>query len=500
MRQRLTYQQFVTRFYHRFAVLCLLTIAMTGVMVQAQQSDFERLTDELTESSLPIVNLQVDKSALSSNEYVEGTITIIDPHNGTNGDSVFSSCCLIKYHGSSSLQYTKKSFSIKLLYPADSLDRQRNVSLFGIRKEDHWLLDAMATDRLRMRNRVCFDIWNQLSRTPYSTKSDCRNGSEGVFVEVCMNDAYRGIYCLMDPVNRKLLNLDKQKEDQIGGVLYKGINWKQGSNLLTYNGLPKDTTIWGAWECKYPDSISAEGWTPLRKLIEFCRYRSDADFEMQYRDYFYRDNLIAYIVLVYALCIRDTGWKNCYLSQRRRGEGPFLLTVWDMDYSFGEMFNGDYDTTCVTYDKMSKTAPFNRLYVTDMDGFRSSVISLWQTCRTTMLHPDSINALMETYAESFVASGAWERERQRWDNKPVPLQPDIHDELAYVDSWYRKNYDTLSTLWAGKDVFTAVQRKTQDSPSSHSKTAYSLFGLPVRVDDLPAGTLYIEDSRLHFAR
>ena len=294
--------------------------------------------------------------------------------------------------------------------------------------------------------------------------------------------------------------LDKQKEDQIGGVLYKGINWKQGSNLLTYNGLPKDTTIWGAWECKYPDSISAEGWTPLRKLIEFCRYRSDADFEMQYRDYFYRDNLIAYSVLVYALCIRDTGWKNCYLSQRRRGEGPFLLTVWDMDYSFGEMFNGDYDTTCVTYDKMSKTAPFNRLYVTDMDGFRSSVISLWQTCRTTMLHPDSINALMETYAESFVASGAWERERQRWDNKPVPLQPDIHDELAYVDSWYRKNYDTLSTLWAGKDVFTAVQRKTQDSPSSHSKTAYSLFGLPVRVDDLPAGTLYIEDSRLHFAR
>lgn len=88
----------------------------------------------------------------------------------------------------------------------------------------------MAVDRIRMRNRVNFDIWNEISRTPYDTKYDNRNGTLGVFVEVFINEAYHGLYCLTDKINRKLLNLDKAKEDSdgnpvINGVLYKCETW-----------------------------------------------------------------------------------------------------------------------------------------------------------------------------------------------------------------------------------------------------------------------------------
>jgi hypothetical protein len=105
-----------------------------------------------------------------------------------------------------------------------------NADIFGIRKENSWILDAMAIDRTRMRNRVCFDVWNSMSRTSYDTKYDNRNGTNGVFVEVFINGEYNGLYCLSDKIDRKLLGLKKTKLDDEGevsirGLLYKGIKW-----------------------------------------------------------------------------------------------------------------------------------------------------------------------------------------------------------------------------------------------------------------------------------
>lgn len=87
----------------------------------------------------------------------------------------------------------------------------------------------MANDRLRMRNRLCFDVWNEMSQLPYDTKYDRRNGTKGRFVEVFVNEEYRGIYCMSDKIDRKLLGLKKlQKngsENTVRGVLYKGVKW-----------------------------------------------------------------------------------------------------------------------------------------------------------------------------------------------------------------------------------------------------------------------------------
>jgi len=38
-----------------------------------------------------------------------------------------------------------------------------------MRQASSWILDAMAIDRIKMRNRVCFDLWNEFSSLPYST-------------------------------------------------------------------------------------------------------------------------------------------------------------------------------------------------------------------------------------------------------------------------------------------------------------------------------------------
>ena len=52
----------------------------------------------------------------------------------------------------------------------------------------------MAIDRVRMRNRLNFDVWNAMSKTPYATDYDQRNGTQGVFVELFINGQYHGLY------------------------------------------------------------------------------------------------------------------------------------------------------------------------------------------------------------------------------------------------------------------------------------------------------------------
>lgn len=481
----------------RFTI-CIAIYMFTPAVYALQPSDFDVLISGLTEEGLPVIHLKVNESALNGDTYIEGTITIADALKRTENKQLFESECLIKYRGATAQAYEKKSLSIKFLYPKDSVDRQRNVKLFGIRKEDHWILDAMAIDRIRMRNRVCFDLWNRISRTPYETKNDNRNGTEGLFVELCINDTYRGIYCITDPVNRKLLNLNKQEAGEPGGVLYKGINWKEGNDLLSYNVSPDNSSVCGAWECKYPDVITSDTWVPLQQLINFCGSSSDADFTANYKQYFYKDNIAAYMILTYILNMSDTGWKNCYLSQQRIGEGPFLVTVWDMDNSFGGYWNGNRDETYITYGRMNNIGPFNRLYVKNIDGFRSFVIGLWQIYRTGPFHPDSIDLRLNTYADKFVNSGAWEREYNRWNNNPVPLEQNIQNELSYVKSWYRKNYNILSGLWKSTDLLQTEKDDAQSIHPAGSSSAYTLLGQPVRVEDLPQGTLYIQGGQLHY--
>lgn len=43
----------------------------------------------------------------------------------------------------------------------------------------------------------------------------------------------------------------------------------------------------------------------------------------------------------------------------------------------------------------------------------------------------------------FMKSGAWERERNKWNNNPVPLKEDLHEEKDYVIGWYGRNRDYL---------------------------------------------------------
>jgi len=427
---------------------------------------YDLLTASLNERSLPLVNMTLD-TGLNRTSFVPGEIEITDWHQRTVPE-----CTTVKYHckyrirGNSSSRFEKKSFAVKLVGDdGDDLD----ANLFGIREENSWILDAMAVDRTRMRNRVCFDVWNELSRTPYNTDFGGRNGTEGVFVEVFINKEYQGLYCFTDKVDRKLLDLKKVQVDDEGnvstrGLLYKGYKWGDYTDiwLLGYQEAATDTSEWNAWELQYPDDYpSADTWQPLMDLIDFCsEATSDEDFVEEYQNWFYADNLADYALFTMAMNVGDNAYKNTFLSVKNINNGHcYLLTPWDMDKSLGGNWNGDYVESLASLNRYDRVAPYNRLIGRDL-AFSQLLAGKWEEWGATLFAPEEIARRLDDYAEQFVASGAWKREQAKWNDNPVPLKEDVYDELTYVKGWYEKNHKNLSQQ-IGNMVTTAFSDFTE---------------------------------------
>lgn len=464
-----------------------------------QEDDFERLRADMDENSLPLVNLIVDTALVRLSSYTEGEIEIADYQRRTDAATEFVRYrCKLRYRGASSFQFEKKSFAVKLL---DENGEDLDAPILGIREENSWILDAMAIDRARMRNRVCFDIWNRMSSTPYTTKCGNRNGTEGRFVELFLNGAYHGLYCLSDKIDRKLLALKKAKVANdstvaVQGLLYKGVSWNDRTDiyLLSYAEDNVDTVAWNSWELKYPEDYpSTNAWQPLMDLIDFCSEgTTDETFRHEWQEHFHFGNLVDYVVFTCALNVGDNAYKNTYLSTTDITSGRrFLLTPWDMDMSLGGLWDGRYSESLTLPQRYNDRAPFNRLYDQNMDGFKDEVKERWAQLAPTVLSVASVHAVLEDNAASFRASGAWQREYQRWNGNPVPLKEDIADEVEYIKTWYQDSYDNLCRhlgTVAGTDQLTA--RESDES-------AYSINGLKIpsrERKNLPKG-IYIIGGR-----
>ena len=269
------------------------------VSLYAQEMNFERMKQDMIDQSLPLVNITCDDSNLNSDNYIEGSIEIVDKLKRTDGENESVTYnAEFRIRGGSITNLDKKSFAVKLFkYNKKGDKKDLDASIFGIRAENSWILDAMGFDRIRMRNRVCFDLWNEMSVTPYDTDYGKRNGTKGEFVEVFINGTYHGLYCMTDKIDRKLLNLKKYDKDvdEFHGLIYQGKK-RENSYLDQY--------YTNAWELEYPDDYSSDdrAWDPLKELIGFCSENTnDETFHDGYNDYFYKSNLVDYMVMTMAL-------------------------------------------------------------------------------------------------------------------------------------------------------------------------------------------------------
>lgn len=470
---------------HLALTLCLF------VATQAFAQTFVQLKDASNSNALPVINITTDEKQLTKEKYLDGKIEIYNPQS----QATETYNCALRYRGTSAMNYSKKSFALKL---KNTEGKKQEANLFGLRSDDSWILDAMAIDKLRMRNILCFSLWNEIDKLPYDTKENGRNGIVGTYVELCLNGNYHGLYCLEDKVNRKLLKLDKLKEKkgkiQYGGALYKCKSWGGGSNLANYDKMEATNTLtWNAWEMKYPEEKPDE--TTWSALIDFINFNSDktndAYFTKHYHEYFYVDNFMNYLLFINTLGIIDNQYKNCYLSTVSINKHtPMVLTPWDLDASLGRSWDGKEYEDLFSVSSMKNVAPVRRLYKYDVDGFVPKMIERWNKLSSTTFHPQHLREEMQKRAERLVKSGAWRRERDKWNDNPVTLEESPYKEIEYVLAWYEQNYNHIKQEL--KAIATGILPHKENKKSKATDVMYDLSG---RLILFPANGIYIQNGK-----
>ena len=387
------------------------------------------------QSYIPVVRLQYE--TLSKDTFSNAYFTLLDK------DDTLHFSALIRHRGASSTIYQKKSFAIKLL---DDSGQKSDTSLMGMRSDNYWILDAMAVDKARMRNRVAMDLWLDFSAKPYyyNIEPQMCNGYNGKFVEVYVNNEYNGIYCLMERVDRKQLKLKKAKTNTINGVLYKSANW-QGSFFKALSPYDNTSATWMRYEYEYPDiEDSLINWKPLYDAMLYADTASVADFaegaSLRYDIPVFMD----YYLFTCLLSARDNQGKNLYLSYYNINQNSKLLvTPWDIDHSFGRMYNSDEeDATLLNYWNEQLFIRFER----DISQYHSLLLQRYAYLRENAFSLSSLKQRFADYFDLFERTGADVREIERWSGVDG-ISLDFSEEKEYIDSWLDQRLQHTDSLF-----------------------------------------------------
>lgn len=367
--------------------------ATKGYKIIIAQGENELAYASLYFTSMPLVQVFYSSSSINGSYYTSGKLLVNDPSSNVQPDTVYAT---YKYRGATAQNQAKKSYAIKLVEPVTigeyTYNQSVDKSFLGMREDNNWILDAMAIDPARMRNRVSTDLWNDFSAKPsyFSEEPKAVNGTRGKFVELFVNNIYRGIYCMTEKVDRKQLKLKKFDEgatfitpDTIKGVLYKAKNWSfsvlfgntpdQPSavpSLSRLSSFSNDSESWDGWEVKYPDAAdgAAQGWDtvtfvynlngkdttltgyraksftdwrPLRDAVGFA-ISSDSLFAAQVGERFDLPVLRDYYLFIELLLATDNHGKNIFFSVYDQTKSPKMsVTPWDLDGTFGRRWNGN---------------------------------------------------------------------------------------------------------------------------------------------------------------
>jgi hypothetical protein len=464
---------------------------------------------------LPILKVSFDGEITSGMNYVNGSMELTD----TDG-AVVRLSAKFKTRGATASQYMcKPSLNMKLRTP--DYTEEADSSLLGMRSCSSWILDAMVIDRICMRNRVAFDIWNEFSRLPYETQFGGRNGTEGRFLELYINDTYYGIYCLTDRINRKLLDLKKVQEKEDGSVVIRGALYKSGTQDILNQNEPsysEDSSAcvieWhDAWELTYPDDYGClQAWQPLRDAI--LNGKSTA----YVKKYFFLENLADYHLLVMVLCIEDNwGNKNRFFSLRNmtknindpdRTEADrrrFVMTPWDLDTSLGGRYDGSYydgNYTVKSMEDFANNPPYPISNVGADPEYQAILRQRWIEGRKGAFSPSSVFSKLEKYRDLFLSSGAWQRMTDHFEaqvSRPKYVL-DLTKEIFLIEQWYTKRFLEVDDYFGIPrtpelvDEIESIQSNQQSIDNSQS-FIYDIYGRRVS-PQLKKGIYIINDRKV----
>ncbi|MBN1951476.1 MAG: CotH kinase family protein [Bacteroidales bacterium] len=399
--------------------------------VEIRMEDGTIETYQLHFSPLPVIQIYPEESIKNEPKSLSWTSVSRAPDQG----GMISCYMGIEYRGGSAMGNPKLSYGIEFwddMYESG----HRDVSFFNLLADDDWILDAMYVDKARFRNAISWDIWNDLQLETPNVNADKSMSCHGGYVEVFLKGQYIGLYRLSERFDRKRLQI-RSTEEGNAGYLYKSEGWDENTR---YVGIVEthDSYIWGGWELKYPKEPRAEVWQPLYDFVSFVINSDDEEFQSQIFQMTDRDNLIDYLIYINMIKATDNYGKNVIMA-KYDAESKFYHLPWDLDATWGRSWLAEEESE----EGILRNVFYMRLFDLNPGEMVPRLQDRWEQLKAGIYSPENINKRIDAYGEFLEASGAMEREINRWPECELNLS----GELSYLKDWYQRRYDFMDEFF-----------------------------------------------------
>jgi hypothetical protein len=410
-----------------------------------------------TSSNLPIVVIHTNGQEIPDDPKIIADMGIVYNGQGvinhlSDPFTEYKGKIGIETRGKSSQMFPMKSYGFEL---RDDNGESVDKSLFGLPEESDWILYAPYTDKTLMRNFLAYTISLEMGHWA----AHCR------YVELVLNDDYRGVYILMEKIKRgsgrvnisKLKKTDVAGDDVTGGYIFK-IDKEDPGDDGWYSSVPpvhaaNGQTIHFLYEYPKPDAIVSEQKNYIKNYVdsfEFAlngtRFQDPVNGFRRFAD----ENSFIDFLLVNEVSHNVDGYRlSTFIYKDKTSKGGKLVAgpVWDYDLAFR---NADYYDGSATTGWMYQSAtiddgdywqvPFWWKRMMDDTAFQAHLRCRWKELRQTTLSDQHLFFLIDSVA-TFV-NEAQQRHFQRWPvlgqyvwPNPAPIPTSYAGEISALKEW-----------------------------------------------------------------
>ena len=397
------------------------------------------------ESNLPIVMIDTYGEDIVDEPRIDAYMGVINNANGINnvGDNFndYDGKITIEKRGNSSQDQEKPPYRFETV---DNNAENNNVQLLGFPEENDWILYAPWSDKSLLRNVLIYSLSNEMGR--YAPRSK--------FVELYLNDEYRGVYVLMEKIKRdknrvaiSALNPDENSGDNVTGGYILKFDWAEtGDNNGGFYSLIDEMR----YNYHYPkaDEISTQQKDYIQTFInsyENVMNGNNYNTENGYSKFIDVESFIDFIILQEISRNVDAYGLSTYVYKDKESINNKLTAgpIWDFNHGFG---NCDYYKAWETdgwnisyiYDDMDQRA-FWWLKLWDEENFKGMVKDRYNELRLSVLSTNNVNSKIDEYVSTL--GNSVNRNFTKWPILGEYIWPnyqvfDTHqEEIVYLKSW-----------------------------------------------------------------
>ncbi len=360
-------------------------------------------------TSLPVVILDGDyignneegKAAYAGNVYVFNSLP-----NDNNGYKIES--CAGDWHvrGATSANHAKRPYKVNL---KNKKGNSKDLSLLELGTDDDWILNPLNMDDLKIREKVCMELWTQMSQTNQSNK----DMSSGEYVEVIRNDTYQGIYLLQRRVDKKYLKLDD------ADMLFKVNGYEAINTNLEIKHSKLDTNETN----KYIESYFVD------------EYIQNMDI----------DNYTDVHILTQFASLFDNLYKNRFFLVEDYDTNPTTkIILWDTDMAFGlrwvNRFAYDLEYAITSNAEQNE---YQKLLELNPDLF-TKISNRYNELRKTVLTYENVKNIAKTLYDNVNMTGAVIRDYELYgtcyngEDTIDNFYKYINGRLTYLDNYFKE--------------------------------------------------------------